>query len=84
MKYLQRRVLLLLCSVIEGCCSDSLSGVAASGSHWRKKKKKGTTKINHFVSFTKNIICIVAMSLCTSDVYLEGRNVQACLKFEEV
>lgn len=40
MKYLQRRVLLLLCSVIEGCCSDSLSGVGASGSHWRKKKKK--------------------------------------------
>lgn len=49
LKYLQRRVLLLLCRVIEGCCSDSLSGVAVEEEVTGKIQEK-TTKINHLAS----------------------------------
>lgn len=64
LKYLQRRVLLLLCWMIEGCCVDSLSGVCCWGKEvtgGRKKKEK--KKVNHFLSL-KITLFALSWSVC--------------------
>ena len=52
------------------------------GSHWTNKGKDNKNKSLYV--FKNNIMCIVQIYLRTDGVYLERRNVQECLNFEEV